>query len=232
MHQSRPSTSRNTQRLFIRLNTLHYLLAHLHALDKSLSFSCNGGPHHSGLYVQSVAEARIHSGGLHPEAELDISGVLTDRAQPLAVKEVMKASFEAFLMVLLAGGNDQAFTFDDYDSVVEDFQSLKRVLCSSWEGLVAEEVVEREAEVAKGIVALMALPTSSTSAAATKVSLAHLCRSQQQHIPGDSTSSYASVAAATATTGSVGLQLRSSFSLEHAQLQVAGKNSGRKNRRR
>jgi hypothetical protein len=35
----RPSTSRDTQRLYIRLNTLHYLLSHIQALDKSLSFS-------------------------------------------------------------------------------------------------------------------------------------------------------------------------------------------------
>ncbi|WOK98749.1 hypothetical protein Cni_G07461 [Canna indica] len=210
MHKSRPSTSRGTQRLFIRLNTLHYLLAHLHALDKSLSFfSRNGGPPHSGhlasatrrlspsyhfglarpklqcaiqhvselaayrlifldmrhlfyegLYVQSVAEARIHSGVCILKQNLTLLvSILTDRAQPLAVKEVMKAAFEAFLMVLLAGGNDRAFTLVDYDSVVEDFQSLKRVFCSCGEGLVAEGVVEREAEVAEGIVALMALPT-------------------------------------------------------------------------
>jgi hypothetical protein len=38
----RPSTSRGTQRLYIRLNTLHYLLSHIQALDKSLSFSHGG----------------------------------------------------------------------------------------------------------------------------------------------------------------------------------------------
>lgn len=71
----------------------------------------------------------------------------------------MKASFEAFLMVLLAGGSDRAFVRSDYDVILEDFRSLKRSFCTSGEGLVAEEVVDREAEVVEGIIALMGLPT-------------------------------------------------------------------------
>uniref|UniRef100_A0A453J4J8 MHD1 domain-containing protein n=1 Tax=Aegilops tauschii subsp. strangulata TaxID=200361 RepID=A0A453J4J8_AEGTS len=37
-HNPRPSTSRGTQRLYVRLNTIHYILSHIQALDKSLSF--------------------------------------------------------------------------------------------------------------------------------------------------------------------------------------------------
>lgn len=85
--------------------------------------------------------------------------ILTDRAQPGAVKEVMRASFEAFLMVLLAGGSERAFVRSDYDTVMEDFRSLKRAFCTSGEGLVAEEVVDREAEVVEAILALMEMPT-------------------------------------------------------------------------
>ncbi|CAA0817434.1 Protein of unknown function (DUF810 [Striga hermonthica] len=36
---ARPSTSRGTQRLYIRLNTLHYLLSQIHSLDKTLSLT-------------------------------------------------------------------------------------------------------------------------------------------------------------------------------------------------
>ncbi|RRT57539.1 hypothetical protein B296_00019212 [Ensete ventricosum] len=209
MNHPRPSTSRGTQRLYIRLNTLHYVLAHLHALDKSLSFFSRSGPsptgrhtaanrrlapsHHfdlarssvqsaiqyvsevaayrlifldsrhsfyDGLYVESVADARIQPGLRNLKQNLTLLvSILTDRAQPLTVKEVMKASFEAFLMVLLAGGSERAFARADYEAVVDDFRSLKRVFCTCGEGLVAEEVVNREAEVVEGIVALMALPT-------------------------------------------------------------------------
>nr|CAD1844091.1 unnamed protein product [Ananas comosus var. bracteatus] len=45
-HHPRPSTSRGTQRLYIRLNTLHYLLAHLLSLDKSLSFFSSSSSSH------------------------------------------------------------------------------------------------------------------------------------------------------------------------------------------
>lgn len=84
--------------------------------------------------------------------------VLTDRAQPGVVREVMKASFEAFLMVLLAGGSERAYVRSDYNMVLENFKSLKKVFCTCGKGLVAE-VVEREAEVMEAIVALMGMPT-------------------------------------------------------------------------
>lgn len=38
-HHPRPSTSRGTQRLYIRLNTLQYLLSHLHSFEKNLALA-------------------------------------------------------------------------------------------------------------------------------------------------------------------------------------------------
>ncbi|KAG4997824.1 hypothetical protein JHK82_028596 [Glycine max] len=38
-HNPRPSTSRGTQRLYVRLNTLHYLLTQIHSLEKTLSMN-------------------------------------------------------------------------------------------------------------------------------------------------------------------------------------------------
>ncbi|XP_058092275.1 protein unc-13 homolog [Magnolia sinica] len=202
----RPSTSRGTQRLYIRLNTLHYLLTHIHSLDKSLSLSPRPTPDprsrfpnnrrrlsasssyfdlarsaissatqyvsevaayrlifldsnsvfYDSLYVGDVANARIRPALRTLKQNLTLlSAILTDRSQPLAVKEVMKASFESFLMVMLAGGSSRMFVQSDYDMVLEDFASLKRVFCTCGEGLVAEEVVEREAEVVEGVVTLM-----------------------------------------------------------------------------
>uniref|UniRef100_A0A0E0K8K2 MHD1 domain-containing protein n=1 Tax=Oryza punctata TaxID=4537 RepID=A0A0E0K8K2_ORYPU len=200
----RPSTSRGTQRLYVRLNTLHFILSHVHALDKSLSFFSRGrcsspssvatarllapsshfdraraaaqsavghvaevaayrliflDSHHSfydGLYVGGVADARIRPAlrTLKQNLSLLIS-VLVDRAQPVAVREVMKASFQAFLLVLLAGGGDRSFTKEDHGMVEEDFRSLKRAFCTRGEGLVTEEVVDGEAEAAESVVALM-----------------------------------------------------------------------------
>ncbi|CAM0956850.1 unnamed protein product [Alopecurus aequalis] len=212
-HTPRPSISRGTQRLYVRLNTLHYLLTNVQTIDKSLSsVSCarggsSGGAspaaasagnrvaasvhfhrtraaaqsavshvaevaayrlifldsRHSfyhGLYVRNVADTRIRPALRALKQNLSfLVSVLADRAQPVAVREVMKASFQAFLMVLLAGGNDRSFTRADHGMVEEDFRSLKRAFCTCGEGLVPEEVVAREAEAAEGVVELMARST-------------------------------------------------------------------------
>ncbi|PKA58716.1 hypothetical protein AXF42_Ash000809 [Apostasia shenzhenica] len=213
-HHPRPSTRRGTQRLYIRLNTLHYVLAVLHSIDKSLSFFGRGPSpprnrsadpaaaaaarrriaptrfdlarsslqdailhvsemaayrlifvdsnqfFYEGLYAGGVAAARIRPAVRVLKQNLNLLvAVLTDRAQPLAVREVMKASFEVFLMVLLAGGSERWFSRADSGAVAEDLESLRRVFCTSGEGLVAEETVEREAEVAEGIVVLLGMPT-------------------------------------------------------------------------
>jgi hypothetical protein len=85
--------------------------------------------------------------------------VLAERAQPVAAREVMRASFEAFLMVLLAGGNERSFARADHAAVEEDLRSLKRAFCTCREGLVPEDVVAREAGTAEAVVDLMARST-------------------------------------------------------------------------
>ncbi|KAM0985542.1 hypothetical protein ACFX13_013022 [Malus domestica] len=206
-HHPRPSTSRGTQRLYIRLNTLHYLLPHLHSLDKNLSLSpriipstprsrpaknrkshsnassyfefavsgiqsaCqhvsevaayrlifldSNSVFYESLYVGDVANARIRPALRIIKQNLTLLGaILTDKAQALAIKEVMKASFEAFLMVLVAGGSSRVFYRTYHEMIQEDFDSLKRVFCTCGEGLIAKDVVEHEAETAEGVIELM-----------------------------------------------------------------------------
>uniref|UniRef100_A0A0E0M8L4 MHD1 domain-containing protein n=1 Tax=Oryza punctata TaxID=4537 RepID=A0A0E0M8L4_ORYPU len=191
-HIPRPSISRGTQRLYVRLNTLEYVLTHLHAMDKSLVASSASrfdgargaaksaiarvaevaafrlvflDSRHSfyhGLYLRNVADTRIRPALRALKQNLTfLVSVLADRAQPVAVREVMKASFEAFMMVLLAGGGDRSFTRGDHAMVEEDFRSLRRAFCTCGEGLVPEEVVAREAETAERVVELMARPTDA-----------------------------------------------------------------------
>lgn len=201
-HAVRPATSRGTQRLYVRLNTLHYLLAMLHGIDRTLSSAQVLAPHrqrrrrarsssafdharpaidaavhhvselaayrlvfldsaqflHQALYQGGVAAARARPALRVMKQNLAfLSGVLTEQAQPPAVLEVMRASVEAFLTVVLAGGSGRAFARADHAAVAEDFASLKRVFCGY--GGVAEEVVERETARAEGVLALMAVPT-------------------------------------------------------------------------
>ncbi|KAL6844279.1 hypothetical protein ACP4OV_025952 [Aristida adscensionis] len=186
----RPATSRGTQRLYVRLNTLHYLLAVLHSLDKSLSsfrrrrsslfdharpaldaallhvshlsayrlvfLDCDHVLSRA-LYQGPVADARIRPALRVMKHNLAfLASVLSERAHPPAARDVMRASLEAFLLVLLAGGSGRAFSRADVAAVAEDLASLKRLFCSFG---VAEEVVDREAAQAEGVLALMALPT-------------------------------------------------------------------------
>lgn len=205
-HHPRPSTSRGTQRLYIRINTLHYLLSQLHALDKTISLSprvvasarnshrqlSNSFSYfdhtrsaipmayqhvtevaayrlifldssfvfYGSLYVGDVENARIRPVLRILKQNLTLlTAIVTDRAQPLAIKDVMKASFEAYLMVLLAGGNSRIFNRLDHEMIEEDFESLKRVFCTCGEGFMPEDVVDREAETVEGVVALMGQST-------------------------------------------------------------------------
>ncbi|KAH0691368.1 hypothetical protein KY289_018726 [Solanum tuberosum] len=204
----RPSTSRGTQRLYVRLNTLHYLLQQLNSLDKTLSLSSrviaspgsrynknrqlaccsffdqtrssiqasvqlvsevaayrlmffdSNSVFYASLYIGDVENARIRPALRILKQNLTLlCAILTDRAQPLALKEVMRASFEAYLMVLLAGGPRRNFLRMDHQMIEEDFESLKRVFCTCGEGLILEDVVEKEATIVEEIVSLMGQST-------------------------------------------------------------------------
>ncbi|XAR62683.1 hypothetical protein NMG60_11017531 [Bertholletia excelsa] len=169
-----PSTSRGTQRLYVRLNTLHYLLSQLHSLENietaiqhvsevaayRLIFLDSSKVFYDSLYAVDVASARIRPALRSLKQNLNLlQAMVTDEVQPFAVREVMKASFEAFLMVLLAGGGSRTFSRADQEMVNEDFDSLKRAFCASGEGLLGEKEVEMEAEVAEGVLALMGQST-------------------------------------------------------------------------
>nr|GMD63206.1 protein unc-13 homolog [Ipomoea batatas] len=211
----RPSTSRGTQRLYIRLNTLHFLLLQLHAIDKALALGprtaqsttrnrharssttttgtgtvsyfeharsaiLTGVQHvseasayrlifldsnavlYGSLYVGDVENARIHPALRILKQNLTLlCAIVTERAQPTAIKEVMKGTFEAYLMVLLAGGSSRVFCRSDHQMIEEDFDSLKKIFsaCAGGEGTIAEDIVDREAETVEGVLSLMSQST-------------------------------------------------------------------------
>ncbi|XP_064947629.1 protein unc-13 homolog [Musa acuminata AAA Group] len=142
-------------------SSIHSVILHVAELAAfRLIFVDSSHSFYDSLYFGSVYHARIHPTLRVLNQNLTyLTSVLIDGAQPQAVCEVMKASFGAFLMVLLAGGSGRAFTRGDYDMLVEDFMSLKHMFLGCGKGLVAEEVVEQQAEVVEGVLALMRLPT-------------------------------------------------------------------------
>ncbi|KAL8161950.1 hypothetical protein V2J09_013439 [Rumex salicifolius] len=193
-NEPHPSTSRGTQRLYIRLNTLHHLLSHLNSLDKALSLSLNRHKAHQtvanpklyfelsrakvqsaishvtevaayrllfldshslfyeSLYIFDVTNSRIKPSLRILKQNITLlNSIVIEKAQPMAVKEVRRASFEAFLMVLLAGGGTRVFNRADHEMIEFDFVSLKRM----YYGVGVKEEVDNEAENGEGVVALM-----------------------------------------------------------------------------
>ncbi|KAK9058412.1 hypothetical protein SSX86_023254 [Deinandra increscens subsp. villosa] len=206
---SRPSTSRGTQRLYIRLNSLHYILSQLNSIDKNLVISPRivalspryrfggnrkqaGGSYfhqtrstiqwatkhvsevaaykliyldsnsvfYGSLYIGDVETSRIAPALKIMKYNLTLlTAIVTERAQPLAMKELMKASFDGYLRILLAGGISRDFTRPDHRMIEEDMTSLKNLFLMCGEGLIVEDVVDREAEAMEGVVALMGRST-------------------------------------------------------------------------
>lgn len=209
-HNPHPSNSRGTERLYVRLNTLHYLLTNINSLEKSISMNPGIVPSNrlrfrnsrraqsnntcyfetvnlsilaacqhvsevaayrlvfldsSSVFYDSLYLGGVTRGQIRPvlrimKQNLSLtSTILTGRAQPLAMKEVMKACFDTFLMVLLAGGTSRMFHRHDHEVIQEEFEDLKRVFCTCVEGLIAENVVDAEAAVVEGVIALMGQST-------------------------------------------------------------------------
>ncbi|KAI9094756.1 hypothetical protein K1719_026562 [Acacia pycnantha] len=190
-----PSSSKGTQRLYIRLNTLHYLLTHIHAIAKSLSLHPNPNRRpfaatslfeilvssihaacqhvseiaayrlifldsslilYESLYVGDVANASIGPALRILEQNLILMlTILTEKAHMVAMKEVIKATFDAFLMVLLAGGSNRVYNRSDHQLIKDDFEGLKRLFVNCWEGLRVEGLVDKEAEVVEGVIDLI-----------------------------------------------------------------------------
>ncbi|KAG6420309.1 hypothetical protein SASPL_116833 [Salvia splendens] len=190
----RSSTSRGTQRLYIRLNTLHYLTKQLHSLEKTLSLSPKVTPSKSrrrrhsyfehtrsaiqaalqhvaevaayrlvfldsssvlygSLYNSDVGAARIRPALRVMKQNLTLlCAIVTEHVQGEAVRHVMAACFEAYLMVLLAGGSSRIFYRADHAMIEEDFEGLRGLF---GEGLVGEDEVAAGAEAVGGVVALM-----------------------------------------------------------------------------
>ncbi|KDO66513.1 hypothetical protein CISIN_1g002030mg [Citrus sinensis] len=92
-----------------------------------------------GLYVGEVSSSRIEPFLQELEHYLEIiSSTVHDRVRTRVITDIMKASFEGFLLVLLAGGPSRAFTHQDSDIIEEDFKFLCDLFWSNGDGLPAD----------------------------------------------------------------------------------------------
>lgn len=112
-----------------------------------------------GLYVGDVSSARIEPflQELEPYLEI-VSSTVHDRVRTRVITDVMKASFDGFLMVLLAGGPSRSFSMQDSVIIEEDFKFLTDLFWSNGDGLPAE-MIEKHSTTVRDILPLFRLDT-------------------------------------------------------------------------
>ncbi|KAJ6852838.1 uncharacterized protein M6B38_252560 [Iris pallida] len=114
-----------------------------------------------GLYVGEAASSRIYPflKELDPSLEM-ISTTIHSRVRNRMITALMKASFDGFLLVLLAGGPSRAFTRQDSQILEDDFKSLKDMYLADGDGL-PEELVEKAATQVRSVLPLFRTDTES-----------------------------------------------------------------------
>lgn len=114
-----------------------------------------------GLYLGEVSSSRIEPFLQDLKQYLEIiSSTVHDRVRARLIADVMKASFDGFLLILLAGGPSRAYSVEDYIMIEEDFDFLQNFFCSSGYEL-PPELINRFALIVKRILPLFHMDTQS-----------------------------------------------------------------------
>lgn len=113
------------------------------------------------LYLGEVSSSRIEPFLEKLEQNLEIiSLTVHDRVRTRVIIDVMRASFEGFLLVLLAGGPSRAFSVQDARMIDEDFKLLSDLFWSNGDGLPAD-VIDKVSAAVKGVLSLFETGTES-----------------------------------------------------------------------
>ncbi|RAL49237.1 hypothetical protein DM860_018035 [Cuscuta australis] len=113
------------------------------------------------LYVGNVSSSRIEPFLQELDLVLEfISSTVHDRVRTRVITDVMKASFEGILLILLAGDPPRAFSVQDAATVEEDFKFLVDLFWSDGHGLQAD-LIDKHSVNIKGILHLLHTDTES-----------------------------------------------------------------------
>ncbi|XP_073285335.1 protein unc-13 homolog [Primulina huaijiensis] len=113
------------------------------------------------LYVGDPASSRIEHFLLDLEKTLTIvADTVQERVRTRIVADIMRASFEGFLLVLLAGGPTRAFSPQDSQIIEDDFKSLKDLFWADGDGLPAD-LIDKFATTARDILPLFRTDTEN-----------------------------------------------------------------------
>ncbi|KAJ8531365.1 hypothetical protein K7X08_026799 [Anisodus acutangulus] len=94
-----------------------------------------------GLYIGEPSSSRIEPFLQELEKNLTIiSNTVNERVRTRIIADIMRASFDGFLLVLLAGGPSRTFTQQDSQIIEDDFKSLKDVFWADGDGLPVDVI--------------------------------------------------------------------------------------------
>ncbi|XP_039028152.1 protein unc-13 homolog [Hibiscus syriacus] len=114
-----------------------------------------------GLYIGEPSSSRIDP--LLEELErnlLIISDIVHERVRTRIITDIMKASCDGFLLVLLAGGPSRAFTRQDSQIIEDDFKALKDLFWANGDGLPAD-LIDKFSATARGVLPLFGTDTDT-----------------------------------------------------------------------
>lgn len=136
-----------------------------------------------GLYNVDASSCRIEPFLQELEQFLEIiSSTVHDRVRTRVITDVMKASFDGFLLVLLAGGPSRSFIQRDSDIIEEDFKFLTDLFWSGGDGLPAD-LIEKLSTTVKDILPLYHTDTDSLIEQFKRVTLENYGSSGKSHLP-------------------------------------------------
>jgi hypothetical protein len=113
------------------------------------------------LYVSDPASNRVEVllRELDPILEM-ISSMVHNKVRNRAITALMKASFDGFLLVLLAGGPLRAFTRQDAQIIEDDFRTVRDLYLADGDGL-PEELVDKASSQVKNVLPLFRADSES-----------------------------------------------------------------------
>ncbi|KAM7459358.1 hypothetical protein LguiA_036352 [Lonicera macranthoides] len=113
------------------------------------------------LYIAEPSSSRIELFLQELERHLTVvSDTVHERVRTRIIADIMKASCEGFLLVLLAGGPSRSFSRQDSQIIEDDFKSLKDLFWANGDGLPAD-VINKFSSTVRDVLPLFRTDTES-----------------------------------------------------------------------
>ncbi|XP_057522970.1 protein unc-13 homolog [Amaranthus tricolor] len=113
------------------------------------------------LYVGDASSSRIEPFLQELEQNLlIISDTVNERIRTRIITDIMRASYDGFLLVLLAGGPYRAFSCQDFKIIEDDFKALKDLFWADGDGLPID-IINKYSSTAREVLPLFNTDTES-----------------------------------------------------------------------